>query len=377
MKITKATIRWVDIPLRHPFTTSFTTMAAKQCLILSLTTDTGLTGYGECSAFAQPFYNEEFRDGAAALLQKQLLPRLMAQLIRHPDDIYPLFAGFRRNNMAKAAINCALWDIYAQERQQPLATALGGDKQQVETGVSIGIQASPQALVTAVAGYLADGYRRIKMKIKPGKDYAYLKAVRDQFPTAMLMADANSAYRIEDLPQLQRLDDLNLIMIEQPLEPGDLIHHAQLQAALKTPVCLDESITSVEDTQKMIQLGSGRIINIKVARVGGLTIAKQIQQIAQDAGIACWCGGMLDSGIARAANVAIATLSGYTLPNDIAASERYYDADIIKPTISLIGTNVPVSKQIGLGYAVDQANLQRFTVATANINATECATVVE
>lgn len=215
------------------------------------------------------------------------------------------------------------------------------------------------------------------MKIKPGKDYAYLKAVRDQFPTAMLMADANSAYRIEDLPQLQRLDDLNLIMIEQPLEPGDLIHHAQLQAALKTPVCLDESITSVEDTQKMIQLGSGRIINIKVARVGGLTIAKQIQQIAQDAGIACWCGGMLDSGIARAANVAIATLSGYTLPNDIAASERYYDADIIKPTISLIGTNVPVSKQIGLGYAVDQANLQRFTVATANINATECATVVE
>lgn len=377
MKITKATIRWVDIPLCHPFTTSFTTMAAKQCLILSLTTDTGLTGYGECSAFAQPFYNEEFRDGAAALLQKQLLPRLMAQPIQHPDDIYPLFAGFRRNNMAKAAINCALWDIYAQERQQPLALALGGNKQQVETGVSIGIQASPQALVTAVAGYLADGYRRIKMKIKPGKDYAYLKAVRDQFPTAMLMADANSAYRIEDLPQLQRLDDLNLIMIEQPLEPGDLIHHAQLQAALKTPVCLDESITSVEDTQKMIQLGSGRIINIKVARVGGLTIAKQIQQIAQDAGIACWCGGMLDSGIARAANVAIATLSGYTLPNDIAASERYYDADIIEPTISLTGTNVPVSKQIGLGYAVDQTNLQRFTIATANIDAAECATVVE
>lgn len=362
MKIVSAEIRKVDLPLRKPFTTSFTTMKFKQCIILKLEDEDGTVGYGESSAFAQPFYNEEFRDGSWDLIVEQMLPLVFNQEIAHPDDIYQYLNGFRRNNMSKSAINCALWDIYAKQNDLTLTQALGGTKSKVETGVSIGVQASPEALVETVRGYLNDGYRRIKMKIKPGKDYDYLAAVRKEFPDAMLMADANSAYRLKDIPMLKRLDDLNLIMIEQPLEPGDLVDHAELQSQIKTKVCLDESITSIGDTRKMIKLGSGRIINIKVARVGGLTIAKQIQKMASEAGIECWCGGMLDSGVARASNIAAATLPGYTLPNDIAASGRYYDEDIIKPMIALDGTYIDVPQTKGLGFEIDQENLEKFTV---------------
>ena len=321
MKITSATLRQVDIPLRHAFETSFTRMTAKKTMILELTDDAGTKGYGEVSAFDIPFYNEEFRAGAWELLINIMLPMILNVDMAHPDEMYSLVAGIRRNNMSKSAINCALWDIFAKEANISLATALGGNKKKVETGVSIGIQATPQALVQVVNGYIEQGYRRIKCKIKPGKDYDYLAAVRKAFPNVMLMGDANSAYRRADFASLKRLDDLNLIMIEQPLEPGDLLDHADLQQLITTPICLDESITSLDDTRKMIRLGSGKIINIKVARVGGLTVAKQIQALAAKNDIQCWCGGMLDSGVARAENVAIATLPGYTLPNDIAAWE--------------------------------------------------------
>ncbi|KRM04017.1 o-succinylbenzoate synthase [Liquorilactobacillus ghanensis DSM 18630] len=367
LKITEAKLYKVDLPLRNPFETSFARMKYKKCIILELIDDAGRSGFGESSAFDIPFYNEEFRSGSWSLLKEQLLPQVVGKEIAHPDDIYKLFSGIRMNNMSKSAVNCALWDLYAQQQQLNLSRALGGTKTEIETGVSIGVQASPQKLVEVVNGYLNEGYRRIKMKIKPGKDYEYLAAVRSKFPDAMLMADANSAYRLADAKLLQKLDDLDLIMIEQPLEPGDLLDHAHLQGMLKTSICLDESITSLEDTRKMIELKSGRIINIKVARVGGLGIAKKIQKLASANGIACWCGGMLDSGIARAANVAVATLPGYTLPNDIAASGRYYDADIIKPLVELSGTYVKVPTQPGLGYQIDRENLSRFTVASQRI----------
>jgi O-succinylbenzoate synthase len=362
MKIIKAILRKVDLPLRTPFQTSFATMTHKKCIILELQDADGTIGFGESSAFDIPFYNEEFRDGSWELIKNLLLPRILDKEISHPDEIYQLFADIRKNNMSKSAVNCALWDIFSQQNNVTLASALGGIRKRVEVGVSIGIQPSPAKLVEVVGGYLADGYRRIKMKIKPGKDYNYLHAVRTEFPDAMLMADANSAYRLSDIDMLKKLDNLNLIMIEQPLEPGDLVDHASLQKQLKTKVCLDESITSLEDTRKMIQLGSGKIINIKVARVGGLTIAKQIQKLAFKNGIECWCGGMLDSGIARAENIAAATLPGYTLPNDIAASERYYDHDIVTPMIPLNGTHVDVPHKIGMGYDINWDNLKRFTV---------------
>jgi O-succinylbenzoate synthase len=365
MKINKAILRKIDQPLRDAFQTSFATMNDKKYVLLELVDEDDTTGFGESSAFDIPFYNEEFRDGSFVLLKNQLLPRIIGKELSHPDDIYPLYADIRRNNMSKSAVNCALWDIYARQHRQTLTAALGGIRHQVEVGVSIGVQSSPEELVEVVRGYMETGYRRIKMKIKPGKDFKYLAAVRKEFPDAMLMADANSAYRLKDIEMLKRLDDLNLIMIEQPLEPGDLVDHATLQAELKTSICLDESITSLEDTRKMIQLKSGRIINIKVARVGGLTIAKQIQAMAAKHGIKCWCGGMLDSGVARAENIAAAALPGYTLPNDIAASERYYDADIIKPTVQLDGTYVNVPRHYGMGYAIDWDNLEKFSIETA------------
>jgi O-succinylbenzoate synthase len=367
MQITEATLYKVDIPLRIPFETSFTRMDAKKTTILKLRDIDGTTGYSEVSAFDFPFYNEEFRDGAWTLLENIILPMIINRNIGHPDDVYITLAGIRRNNMSKSAVNCALWDIYAKQHGESLASALGGTKTRVETGVSIGVQASPEKLVEVVRGYIKQGYRRIKCKIKPGKDYQYLAAVRREFPDVMLMGDANSAYRRTDFDMLKRLDDLNLIMIEQPLEPGDLIDHADLQHLIKTPVCLDESITSVDDTKKMIRLGSGRIINIKVARVGGLTIAKQIQELAAQHGIECWCGGMIDSGIARAENVAIATLPGYTLPNDIAPSSRYFDRDIIKPEVTLDGTYIDVRSTPGMGYEVDEHNLREFTLEKATI----------
>lgn len=369
MKITQARLFKVDLPLRNPFQVSFGTIKYKRTLILELTDDQGNAGYGECSAFDVPFYNEEFRDGAWQLLSKQLLPLVVGREFNSPDEMYPLVSFVRRNRMSKAAINCALWDLTAKAQGLPLATALGGTKKQVEVGVSIGVQASPKALVETVRGYLDTGYRRIKMKIKPGADYDYLKAVREEFPNAMLMADANSAYRLKDVPLLKKLDELNLIMIEQPLEPGDLVDHAKLQAVLKTPVCLDESVTSLEDARKMVELGSGKIINIKVARVGGLTVAKQIQAFATEHGLQCWCGGMLDSGVARAENLAVATLPGYTLPNDIAASNRYYDLDIIKPTVALNESYVSVPDRPGIGFEIDWENMRKFGKESLTITA--------
>ncbi|MEE5988748.1 o-succinylbenzoate synthase [Ligilactobacillus equi] len=365
MKITNYRLFKIDLPLRNPFVVSFGTITHKRTLILELTADDGTQGYSECSAFDVPFYNEEFREGAYTLLIDQLLPHIVDHEIDHPDDIYQIFNYIRINKMAISAVNCALWDVYAKQAKQPLAEVLGGVRDKVETGVSIGVQSSPAELVKVVGGYIKEGYRRIKMKIKPGKDYEYIKAVRDAYPDAMLMADANSAYRLEDVDMLKKLDELNLIMIEQPLEPGDLIDHATLQAQLKTPICLDESIVSLDDARKMVQLNAGKIINIKVARVGGFGAAKQIQAYAKKHGIQCWCGGMLDSGVARAGNVAIATLDNYTLPNDIAPCQRYYDNDIIKPLIELDGTFVNVSDKPGIGYDIDFENLERFAIEIA------------
>ena len=367
MKVTQARMFKVDLPLRNPFEVSFGVIKFKQTIILELTDSMGHHGYAECSAFDVPFYNEEFRDGAWSLLEKQLLPKVVGHEISHPDEVEQLFNYILRNKMSKSCVNCALWDLYAQEQGLPLFKSIGGTKDRVEVGVSIGVQESPAKLVEVVRGYLQTGYRRIKMKIKPGADFDYIRAVREEFPDVTLMADANSAYRLKDLPMLKKLDELKLLMIEQPLEPGDLVDHARLQSELKTAICLDESVTSLDDAQKMVELGSGRIINIKVARVGGLTMAKQIQAYASENGLECWCGGMLDSGGARAENIAAATLPGYTLPNDIAASTRYYDCDIIKPTIELDGTYVNVPQTPGIGFDIDWENMKRFTIASTTV----------
>lgn len=362
MKILRAKLYQVDLPLKQPFQTSAVYMTAKKAIIVQLDDASGRSGFGECAALEYPFYSEEFRAGAWQLLIRQLLPLVVGHEIDHPDDTEHLFRHFRKNKMAKSAVNSALWDLYAKTLDQPLSKVLGGDKEEVETGISIGIQKSPQKLVEIVKQSLDTGYHRIKMKIQPGQDFEYLSAVRERFPDAVLTADANSAYRLADLPLLQRLDQLDLQMIEQPLEPGDLIDHAELQSRLKTPLCLDESIVEFDDVRKMIQLGSGKIINIKVSRVGGLTAAKKIQAYAQQHGVDCWSGGMLDAGVQRAQDVAVATLPGYTLANDIAPSSRYFAEDIINPMVELTGSNVKVPQRSGMGFDINWQILNRYTV---------------
>ncbi|MCE4049047.1 MULTISPECIES: o-succinylbenzoate synthase [Bacillaceae] len=362
MKIDKIVLRKVDIPLKAPFETSFAAMTAKKCIIVEIHGE-GKIGYGECSAFEFPLYNEEFVNGCWAALQDCLIPLLLKEGdIAHPDETSTIFEHIRKNNLAKSSINCALWDLYAKIENKPVYQLLGGTKSQVETGVSIGIQKDAATMVKVVQGYLDEGYRRVKIKIKPGKDVEIMKAVREEFSDIMLMADANSAYTLDDIEVFKELDKLDLIMIEQPLDHDDIVDHATLQAQINTKICLDESINTVEDARKAIELGSCGIINIKVGRVGGLTEAKKIQALCESHGIPVWCGGMVDSGIARAHNIAAATLSGFTLPNDIAASSRYYNQDIINPAIELNGTYVDVPQQAGLGYDIDDYALDQFTV---------------
>lgn len=352
----------INLPLQSVFKTSFGQMKTKKFILIALHDEDGLTGYGECSAFSIPFYTEEFRSSAYLLLKDTLIPLLLKQEITTPNQLTKLFSTIKRNNMAKAAVDTAIWDLYAQKKHQSLAKAIGGNKKEVIAGISIGIQPSPLILVQKVQQAVKAGYQRVKVKIKPGADYQYLKAVRNAFPQLMLMADANSAYQLKDTDQLKRLDNLGLLMIEQPLESDDLLNHAQLQQQLITPICLDESINSLKDAQAMYQLGSGQIINIKVSKVGGLSVAKEIQAFARSHHIDCWCGGMLGSGIARAADIAAATLPGYTLPNDISASQRYFAHDIIKPEINLNNGKLKVPLTPGLGFKLDWDIISRYTI---------------
>jgi O-succinylbenzoate synthase len=264
--------------------------------------------------------------------------------------------------MAKAALDCAIWDLYAKENGLPLSKALGGTRDKIETGVSIGIQKSPDDLVRVVEAHMAEGYRRVKVKIGPGQDLNYLEAIRKQFGDIMLMADANSAYTLKDIDLFKEIDKLNLLMIEQPLSHDDIVDHAKLQAVLNTRICLDESIHSVDDARHAIELGSAKTINIKVARVGGLTEAKKIHDLCESHGIPVWCGGMLDTGIARAHNVAIASLPNYQFPGDVPASTRYWHRDVISPEM-VIDKNamIQVPEKAGIGFDPVSELMEAFT----------------
>lgn len=362
MKIKKLILRKMRMELKTPFETSFGVMKDKHFIVAELHS-ADQVGYGDCSAFASPWYNEETTVTAWHVMQDFLIPLLFSKAqIDHPEEVQPLFSVIRRNKMAKAALDCAVWDLYAKERNITLSKALGGTRDKIETGVSIGIQKSPDDLVRIVEKYLGEGYRRVKVKIKPGKDIAYLAAIRKQFGDIMLMADANSAYTLRDLDLFKELDDLNLLMIEQPLSHDDIVDHAKLQAVMKTPICLDESIHSAEDARKAIELGSTRTINIKVARVGGLTEAKKIHDLCQSHNIPVWCGGMLDTGIGRAHNVAVASLPNYRFPGDVPASNRYWEQDFINPLMT-IDRNAMISVPAvdGIGFEPVPELLERYT----------------
>ncbi|MEC1525549.1 o-succinylbenzoate synthase [Neobacillus niacini] len=366
MKITDITIRHLQMKLKAPFTTSFGTFTNKDFLLLEAKDQDGTIGWGESVAFHSPWYNEETLQTNWHMLEDFLIPLLLNKEINHPDEVSELFAPIRKNNMAKSTIEGAVWDIYAQQTNQSLASALGGKKDKIEVGISIGIQKSIEDLVALVDEYVKEGYKRIKVKIKPGWDVEVMRTLRENFPNVAIMADANSAYRLEDAELLKELDEFDLTMIEQPLASDDIIDHSHLQKMLNTPICLDESIHSVEDARKAVELGSTKIINIKIGRVGGLTEAKKIHDYCEANGIPVWCGGMLESGIGRAHNVALTTLSNFILPGDTASSNRYWEKDIILPEVVAANGYIEVPQTAGIGYEVDREAVESFTVAKKN-----------
>lgn len=363
MKLVEVTIHELIMRMKTPFTTSLGTMQNKRFLVLEAKDESGLVGWGEGVAFEEPSYTEETFKTSLHLLEDFLIPALLGVELKHPDDVYERFTPIRRNNMAKAAIEGAVWDIYAQLTNQSLASALGGVRGKIEVGISIGLQPTDEQLIDTIQQFLNEGYKRIKVKIKPGKDIELIRTIRQSFPTIPLMADANSAYTLDDIARLKELDAFNLMMIEQPLAHDDLIDHAILQKQIKTPICLDESITSLEDTRKAIHLGSCQVINIKIARVGGISEAKRIHDYCMECNIPVWCGGMLEAGIGRAQNVALTSLANFIMPGDTAASERYWHEDIIHPQVTVKDGYITVPNTKGLGYTVNRAALEKYRVS--------------
>jgi o-succinylbenzoate synthase len=348
--------------LKDPFTTSFGTFQDKEFFIIEMVDETGCSGFGESVAFTSPWYSEETVETNKHMLEKFLIPLLLDAPISHPDEVSKRFDAIRRNNMAKAALEGAVWDLYAKRNQMPLYQALGGTKHQIDVGISIGIQPTVKELLHKVDGFVNEGYKRIKIKIKPGYDYEMLKEVRKHFPDILMMADANSAYTLKDVETLKKLDELDLMMIEQPLAHDDIIDHAALQAKLTTPICLDESIHSYEDARKAVELGSCKIINIKIGRVGGLTESKKIHDFCADQGVPVWCGGMLEAGVGRAHNVAITTLPQFILPGDTAGSFRYWEKDIIEPEVIVTNGVINVPNLPGIGYEINREVLESLRI---------------
>ncbi len=361
MRIESITLRKLKMRLKSPFETSFGITHERTLVLVEILAD-GVTGWSEVSAMEGPCFNSETVDTAWLIIRGFLTPLVLGKELRSASDIPSIFAGIRGHEMARAGIENALWDIEAQQKNLPLAELLGGTQSEIKCGVSLGLQATPEVLLEKVAVELRAGYQRIKLKIKPGKDLDFVRAVRHGHSSILLSVDANSAYTLVDLEHLKRFDEFGLLMMEQPLWWDDIANHAKLQKQLQTPICLDESIHHVRDAETAMELDAARIINIKLGRVGGHTSAREIQALCLARNIPAWCGGMLECGIGRAHNIAASSLPGYTLPGDVSASKRYWQEDVIDPPVevSARGTiQVPTSP--GLGYHVRRDLIERWT----------------
>ena len=360
-------IREVALPLIRPFRTSFGEESLKRAILVGVEAG-GAQGWGECAASEEPRYSEEWLDGAWAMLRDFLAPSLIrAGSVRDPDEVGERLRWVRGHRMAKASLEAAVLDAWLRSRGQGLASFLGSVRERVPCGVSVGIAPSVEALLEEIQGYLARGYQRVKLKIEPGRDVDVVSKVRKVLPTTPLSVDANAAYRLENLSVFQALDELGLVMIEQPLHHEDLADHVRLQEQLETPVCLDESIRSAHDAAIAIQLRACRIINIKPGRVGGVLEAKRLHDVAVEAGVPVWIGGMLETGVGRAANVALAALPGVTMPGDTSASERYFKEDITEPFVVDPHGTMAVPKGPGIGVVPDPDRLERCTVRRETI----------
>ncbi|WLR50319.1 o-succinylbenzoate synthase [Bacillus tianshenii] len=361
MEIRKITLHHIEMNLKMPFAASYGTITKRPFIIVEMEDEEGQTGWGECAAFAVPWYTEETINGAWHILEDVFIPEVFQKPLGRPEDLLEELSLYKRNYMAKSALDEAVWDLFAKRQKKPLAEVIGGKRKQVKAGVVVGIQPVSDML-KAIDEYLAQGYERVKVKIKPGKDREILAPIRERFPNLPLMADANSSYTLNDIEDLQALDEYNLLMIEQPLGFDDIIEHSLLQKQIQTPICLDESITSYESAKKAVQLGGCKVVNLKIGRVGGITAAKRIHDLCKEHNIPVWCGGLLESGIGRAHNVAISTLDNFVYPGDLSASSRYWEQDIVKPEWTVQNGTMQVPDQHGIGVIVDRGFLERLTV---------------
>lgn len=367
MKIKEIKLHQLLMTMKNPFTTSFGTQQKRFVTIVEAIDEDGLSGFGECVSGEDPLYSEEFMDATLIALKKYFGPLVINKEISHPDEVWEIYKPFKRNNMAKASIEGAVWDLYAKKKGITLAEAMGGTKKEVDVGVSLGLEDTDELLLERIGEKVEEGYKRIKVKIKPGRDVEMVRKIREVYPEIPLMVDANSAYTLDDIDILKALDEFNLMMIEQPLMAGDIIDHAKLQKQIKTPVCLDESIDSYESAAVAIELGSCEIINVKVGRVGGITQSIKIHDLAEKHNIPLWCGGMLEAGVGRLHSVAITTLSNFTLPGDTASSSRYWFEDIITPEVVAENGVVKVSEKPGIGAEVDFGKMEQYLVKTETI----------
>jgi len=369
LHLEKIELREIQLPLKAPFETSFGTALERRILIVRISDRDGASGFGECTAPETPFYNHETIETAWLIICKFIAPLLAKAQISCAADVSAALAPIRGNRMAIGAVEAAVWDLEAKLANKPLWQHLGGTRGEINCGVSIGLQKSPEILLEKVAREVESGYQRIKLKIKPGHDLELVKTIRQKFPDILLSVDANSAYQLErDAKLFVKLDDFDLLMIEQPLAAGDLVDHAKLQRLLRTPLCLDESITCLADAKHALELGACRIINVKLGRVGGHFEARAIQEFAAQHNVPVWCGGMLESGVGRAHNIAMSTLAGFTLPGDVSASARYWHEDIIEPpvTVSSEGT-ITVPSAPGIGYAINEQHIENHTARLESV----------
>ena len=362
MRIDRVSLHHLRMRLRAPFETSFGKTVDRDCILLEIFSE-GLVGYGECVADQDPGYSYETSQTAWHILRDFLVPVLLTEDLSEPQEFQHRVAHVRGHPMAKAGVELALWDLLGKRQGCSLQVLLGGAAAHVAVGVSVGLQPSSAELVEVVGGYLDQGYQRIKIKIKPGRDVGEARAVRRAFPYIRLQVDANSAYTLESAKSLIPLDELDLLLIEQPLSEDDLWDHSRLQAQIRTPICLDESILSDRHARQALEMGACRVINIKAGRVGGLSQALAIHNLCRTQNVPVWCGGMLETGVGRAANLALASLPGFTLPGDISASDRYYAEDITHQRFYLNpDSTIDVPSGLGLGVTIDTQALKRASL---------------
>ncbi|WP_442905367.1 o-succinylbenzoate synthase [Jeotgalibacillus sp. ET6] len=360
MKITQIDLHVIEMDLVAPFVTSLGSVSGRRGILVEAHDESGVTGYGEAVAFSTPWYTEETVATCYHMIKDILAPLLLNTYFSYPKEAAERMAAVRKNPMAKAALDMAIWDIYAKKRGEPLSKVIGGTRNEVLAGVAVGAD-TIEELLAQINHAKNDGYKRVKVKIGPGNDLDRIRAIRHSYPEMAILADANSSYFSFE-KDLYELDAFGLQMIEQPLHPDDLVQHAELQKKLKTPICLDESITSFQDAWSAIQLGSCQVINIKIGRVGGITEAIRIHDLCEKHGIQVWCGGMLEFGVSRAHNIALSTLKGFSIPGDISSSKRYWKKDITSPEVQVSNGIIRPFKGAGIGVEIDWKRVEEVCI---------------